>query len=73
MADQIHILCVDDEPRVLEGLVLNLPSGVRVTAAFTGVDDSVSLVVVVDVSPRDDDGVSALVVRPTDAGLNVTV
>jgi hypothetical protein len=55
----------------VKGLVLNLPSGVRVTAAFTGVDDSDSLVVVVDVSSRDEHGISALVVRPTDAGLNV--
>jgi response regulator RpfG family c-di-GMP phosphodiesterase len=36
MADQVHILCVDDEPRVLEGLVLNLRRQYRVSTATNG-------------------------------------
>jgi response regulator RpfG family c-di-GMP phosphodiesterase len=36
MSDQIHILCVDDEPRVLEGLVLNLRRHYRVSTAPNG-------------------------------------
>jgi DNA-binding NtrC family response regulator len=36
MPDQTHILCVDDEPRVLEGLVLNLRRYYRVSTAING-------------------------------------
>jgi response regulator RpfG family c-di-GMP phosphodiesterase len=36
MTDQLHILCVDDEPRVLEGLVLNLRRHYRVSTATNG-------------------------------------
>jgi response regulator RpfG family c-di-GMP phosphodiesterase len=36
MTDQLHILCVDDEPKVLEGLVLNLRRHYRVSTASSG-------------------------------------
>jgi response regulator RpfG family c-di-GMP phosphodiesterase len=36
MTDQLHILCVDDEPRVLEGLLLNLRRHYRVSTATNG-------------------------------------
>jgi response regulator RpfG family c-di-GMP phosphodiesterase len=36
MSDQIHVLCVDDEPKVLEGLVLNLRRHFRVSTAVNG-------------------------------------
>jgi response regulator RpfG family c-di-GMP phosphodiesterase len=36
MTEQPHILCVDDEPKVLEGLVLNLRRGYRVSTAGNG-------------------------------------
>ena len=36
MSDQIHILCVDDEPKVLEGLVLNLRRHFRMSTAVNG-------------------------------------
>jgi response regulator RpfG family c-di-GMP phosphodiesterase len=36
MTEQIHILCVDDEPKVLEGLVLNLRRYYRVSTAING-------------------------------------
>jgi len=36
MPEQTHILCVDDEPRVLEGLVLNLRRYYRVSTAING-------------------------------------
>jgi response regulator RpfG family c-di-GMP phosphodiesterase len=36
MTEQLHILCVDDEPRVLEGLVLNLRRYYRVSTATNG-------------------------------------
>jgi response regulator RpfG family c-di-GMP phosphodiesterase len=36
MAEQLHVLCVDDEPRVLEGLVLNLRRHYRVSTATNG-------------------------------------
>jgi response regulator RpfG family c-di-GMP phosphodiesterase len=36
MTDQLHVLCVDDEPRVLEGLVLNLRRYYRVSTATNG-------------------------------------
>ena len=36
MPEQTHILCVDDEPRVLEGLVLNLRRYYRVSTATNG-------------------------------------
>jgi response regulator RpfG family c-di-GMP phosphodiesterase len=36
MAEQTHILCVDDEPRVLEGLELNLRRHYRVSTATSG-------------------------------------
>ncbi len=36
MIDQLRILCVDDEPRVLEGLVLNLRRHYRVSTATNG-------------------------------------
>jgi response regulator RpfG family c-di-GMP phosphodiesterase len=36
MTEQLHILCVDDEPRVLEGLVLNLRRLYRVSTASSG-------------------------------------
>lgn len=38
MTEQVHILCVDDEPRVLEGLVLNLRRHFRVSTANNGQD-----------------------------------
>lgn len=36
MTEQPHILCVDDEPKVLEGLVLNLRRHYRVSTANNG-------------------------------------
>jgi len=36
MSDQLHVLCVDDEPKVLEGLVLNLRRHFRVSTAVNG-------------------------------------
>jgi len=36
MTEQLHILCVDDEPKVLEGLVLNLRRHYRVSTANNG-------------------------------------
>jgi response regulator RpfG family c-di-GMP phosphodiesterase len=36
MTDQVHVLCVDDEPRVLEGLVLSLRRHFRVSTALNG-------------------------------------
>jgi len=36
MAELPHILCVDDEPKVLEGLVLNLRRDFRVSTATSG-------------------------------------
>jgi len=36
MTETIHVLCVDDEPRVLEGLVLNLRRNYRVSTAPNG-------------------------------------
>ena len=36
MTEQLHILCVDDEPKVLEGLVLNLRKHYRVSTANNG-------------------------------------
>ena len=36
MPEQLHVLCVDDEPRVLEGLVLNLRRYYRVSTATSG-------------------------------------
>jgi response regulator RpfG family c-di-GMP phosphodiesterase len=36
MTELIHVLCVDDEPRVLEGLVLNLRRNYRVSTAPNG-------------------------------------
>ena len=36
MAEQLHVLCVDDEPKVLEGLVLNLRRHYRVSTAASG-------------------------------------
>lgn len=36
MIDQAHVLCVDDEPRVLEGLVLSLRRHFRVSTALNG-------------------------------------
>ena len=36
MTEQPHILCVDDEPKVLEGLVLNLRRHYRVSTAGNG-------------------------------------
>ena len=36
MADLLHILCVDDEPKVLEGLALNLRRHYRVSTASGG-------------------------------------
>ena len=36
MTEQPHILCVDDEPKVLEGLVLNLRRHYRVSTASNG-------------------------------------
>jgi response regulator RpfG family c-di-GMP phosphodiesterase len=36
MADQLHVLCVDDEPQVLDGLVLNLRRHYRVSTASSG-------------------------------------
>ena len=36
MAEQLHVLCVDDEPKILEGLVLNLRRHYRVSTATSG-------------------------------------
>jgi response regulator RpfG family c-di-GMP phosphodiesterase len=36
MIEQIHVLCVDDEPKVLEGLVLNLRRHYRISTAHSG-------------------------------------
>lgn len=36
MADQLHVLCVDDEPKVLDGLLLNLRRHYRVSTASSG-------------------------------------
>lgn len=36
MIDRVHVLCVDDEPKVLEGLVLNLRRHFRVSTALNG-------------------------------------
>jgi response regulator RpfG family c-di-GMP phosphodiesterase len=36
MTEQLHILCVDDDPKVLEGLVLNLRRHYRVSTAGNG-------------------------------------
>jgi len=36
MNEKLHILCVDDEPKVLEGLVLNLRRQYRVSTATSG-------------------------------------
>jgi response regulator RpfG family c-di-GMP phosphodiesterase len=36
MSDKPHILCVDDEPRVLDGLALNLRKHYRVSTALNG-------------------------------------
>ena len=36
MTEQLHVLCVDDEPKVLEGLVLNLRKHYRVSTAGSG-------------------------------------
>jgi response regulator RpfG family c-di-GMP phosphodiesterase len=36
MTDQLQVLCVDDEPKVLEGLVLNLRRHFRVSTAMNG-------------------------------------
>lgn len=36
MAEQPHVLCVDDEPKVLEGLALNLRRHYRVSTATSG-------------------------------------
>lgn len=36
MTEQLHILCVDDEPKVLEGLVLSLRRHYRVSTATSG-------------------------------------
>jgi hypothetical protein len=47
-------------PANVEGLIANLSPGARLTAPFTGVDNPVSLVAVVDVSTGNDDRVRAL-------------
>ncbi len=36
MIDRVHVLCVDDEPKVLEGLVLNMRRHFRVSTALNG-------------------------------------
>jgi len=36
MSDLLHVLCVDDEPKVLEGLALNLRRHFRVSMAMNG-------------------------------------
>jgi response regulator RpfG family c-di-GMP phosphodiesterase len=36
MSEQVHVLCVDDEPKVLEGLALNLRRRYRVSSATSG-------------------------------------
>lgn len=36
MTEQLHVLCVDDEPKVLEGLALNLRRHYRVSTAGSG-------------------------------------
>ena len=36
MTEKIHVLCVDDEPRLLEGLTLQLRKHFRVSTATTG-------------------------------------
>ena len=67
MADQVHILCVDDEPRVLEGLVLNLRRQYRVSTATNGLKgleiidgDNPPAVVVSDMRMPEMDGAAFL-------------
>jgi response regulator RpfG family c-di-GMP phosphodiesterase len=67
MADQVHILCVDDEPRVLEGLVLNLRRHYRVSTATNGLKgleiidgDDPPAVVVSDMRMPEMDGAAFL-------------
>lgn len=66
MTDQIHVLCVDDEPRVLEGLVLNLRRHFRVSTAVNGqaglqiVDSDPPAVVVSDMRMPEMDGAAFL-------------
>jgi CheY-like chemotaxis protein len=67
MADQVHILCVDDEPRVLEGLVLNLRRQYRVSTATNGLKgleiidgDDPPAVVVSDMRMPEMDGAAFL-------------
>ena len=67
MTDQIHILCVDDEPKVLEGLVLNLRRHYRVSTAINGLaglamvdGDDPPAVVVSDMRMPEMDGAAFL-------------
>lgn len=66
MSEQIHVLCVDDEPRVLEGLVLNLRRHFRVSTAVNGqaglqiVDSDPPAVVVSDMRMPEMDGAAFL-------------
>ena len=36
MTEQLHVLCVDDEPKILEGLALNLRRHYRVSTSTNG-------------------------------------
>jgi response regulator RpfG family c-di-GMP phosphodiesterase len=66
MSDQPHVLCVDDEPKVLEGLTLSLRCDFRVSSARNGqsglaiVDGDPPSVVVSDMRMPEMDGASFL-------------
>ncbi len=67
MAEQLHILCVDDEPKVLEGIVLNLRRHYRVSTATSGQDgltiiegDDPPAIVVSDMRMPEMDGAAFL-------------
>jgi response regulator RpfG family c-di-GMP phosphodiesterase len=66
MSEKIHVLCVDDEPRILEGLELNLRRHFRVSTAANGqsglriVDSDPPAVVVSDMRMPEMDGAAFL-------------
>ena len=67
MVEQIHVLCVDDEPKVLEGLTLNLRRHYRVSTATNGLaglaiidGDAPPAVVVSDMRMPEMDGAAFL-------------
>ena len=66
MSEQIHVLCVDDEPKVLDGLTLSLRRQFRVSTAGNGqaglsiVDGDPPAVVVSDMRMPEMDGAAFL-------------